>query len=143
AALCVEVRKGQLHMFLPPVPLLEDFISLIASIESTVQALGMRVRLEGYAPPDDPRLGRFAITPDPGVIEVNIHPASDWDELKQHVETLYEEARLTRLGTEKFMLDGRHTGTGGGKDRKSTRLNSSHLVISYAVFCLKKKKHKK
>src|SRR5256885_12017950 len=27
------------------------------------------------------------------------------------------------------------------KDRKSTRLNSSHLVISYAVFCLKKKKH--
>src|SRR5256885_9710830 len=29
----------------------------------------------------------------------------------------------------------------GGKDRKSTRLNSSHLVISYAVFCLKKKKY--
>src|SRR5439155_8639931 len=113
-ALCVEVRKGQLHVFLPPVPLLEDFISLIASIESTVQALGVRVRLEGYAPPDDPRLGKFAVTPDPGVIEVNIHPASDWDELKQHVETLYEEARLTRLGTEKFMLDGRHTGTGGG-----------------------------
>src|SRR5256885_2995812 len=30
----------------------------------------------------------------------------------------------------------------GPKDRKSTRLNSSHLVISYAVFCLKKKKKK-
>jgi len=113
-ALCVEVRKGQLHIFLPPTELLEDFISLVSIIEATVQALGMRVRLEGYAPPDDPRLGKFAVTPDPGVIEVNIHPAGDWDELKHHIETLYEEARLTRLGTEKFMLDGRHTGTGGG-----------------------------
>src|SRR5260221_467184 len=113
-ALTVEVRKGQLHLFLPPTSLLEDFISLVSTIESTAQALKMRVRLEGYPPPDDPRLGRFAVTPDPGVIEVNIHPASDWDELKHHVETLYEEARNTRLGTEKFMLDGRHTGTGGG-----------------------------
>jgi len=113
-ALCVEVRKGRLHVFLPPLALLEDFISLVASIESAAQALGLRVRLEGYAPPDDPRLGRFAVTPDPGVIEVNIHPAADWEELKDRVETLYEEARLTRLGTEKFMLDGRHTGTGGG-----------------------------
>ena len=113
-ALCVEVRKGRLHIFLPPTNLLEDFISLVSVIEATAQALGMRVRLEGYAPPDDPRLGKFAVTPDPGVIEVNIHPAADWDELKDHFETLYEEARQARLGTEKFMLDGRHTGTGGG-----------------------------
>jgi uncharacterized protein (DUF2126 family)/transglutaminase-like putative cysteine protease len=113
-ALCVEVRKGQLHVFLPPTDLLEDFISLVSVVEGTAQALGMRVRLEGYGPPDDPRLGRFAVTPDPGVIEVNIHPAEDWDELKHRVTTLYEEARNTRLGTEKFMLDGRHTGTGGG-----------------------------
>ncbi len=113
-ALSVEVRKGRLNVFLPPVDLLEDFISLVGAIESTAQALGVRVRLEGYAPPDDPRLGRFAVTPDPGVIEVNIHPADNWEELKHHVVTLYEEARTTRLGTEKFMLDGRHTGTGGG-----------------------------
>jgi uncharacterized protein (DUF2126 family) len=113
-ALDVEVRNGALYVFLPPVSILEDFISLVGAIESTVQALGMRVRLEGYPPPDDPRLGRFAITPDPGVIEVNIHPASNWAELKHHVETLYEEAHQTRLVTEKFMLDGRHTGTGGG-----------------------------
>jgi uncharacterized protein (DUF2126 family) len=113
-ALTVQVRDGNLYVFLPPLSLLEDFISLAATIETTAQALGQRVRLEGYAPPDDPRLGKFAITPDPGVIEVNIHPASDWDELRQHVETLYEEARLTRLATEKFMIDGRHTGTGGG-----------------------------
>jgi uncharacterized protein (DUF2126 family)/transglutaminase-like putative cysteine protease len=113
-ALAVQARKGHLYVFLPPMNLLEDFISLVGAIEAASQGLGWPVRLEGYAPPDDPRLGRFAITPDPGVIEVNIHPASDWEELKHHVGTLYEEARLARLGTEKFMLDGRHTGTGGG-----------------------------
>ena len=113
-ALAVQVRHGFVYVFLPPLALLEDFLSLASAIESTAQALGLRVRLEGYAPPDDTRLGRFAITPDPGVIEVNIHPAADWDELKRNFTTLYEEARLTRLGTEKFMLDGRHTGTGGG-----------------------------
>src|SRR5256885_14862344 len=40
-----------------------------------------------------------------------------------------------QLGPELLCLAG-----GAGRDRKSTRLNSSHLVISYAVFCLKKKK---
>jgi uncharacterized protein (DUF2126 family)/transglutaminase-like putative cysteine protease len=113
-ALTVRARQGALYVFLPPLMLLEDFISLVGTIEATAQALGCDVRLEGYGPPDDPRLGRFAVTPDPGVIEVNIHPAADWQELKDHIETLYEEARLARLGTEKFMLDGRHSGTGGG-----------------------------
>ncbi|HQZ45077.1 MAG TPA: transglutaminase family protein [Usitatibacteraceae bacterium] len=112
--LCVQLRESRLHVFLPPVSLMEDFVSLVAAIESTSRALGQPVRLEGYAPPDDPRIARFAITPDPGVIEVNIHPAAGWDELVRHVSVLYEEARLARLGTEKFMLDGRHTGTGGG-----------------------------
>jgi uncharacterized protein (DUF2126 family) len=59
-------------------------------------------------------LRRLSITPDPGVIEVNVHPAATWDELSQLTETLYAEAHRCRLGTEKFMLDGRHTGTGGG-----------------------------
>ncbi len=113
-ALCVEAREGRLHVFLPPVSLLEDFVSLVAAIESASRAAALPVRLEGYPPPQDPRLGRFAVTPDPGVIEVNIHPATGWDELVHNVTTLYEEARLARLGTEKFMLDGRHTGTGGG-----------------------------
>jgi uncharacterized protein (DUF2126 family)/transglutaminase-like putative cysteine protease len=113
-ALTVQARKGVLYVFLPPMTLLEDFISLIGTVEATAQALGWNLRLEGYGPPDDTRLGRFAVTPDPGVIEVNIHPAADWPELKEHIVTLYEEARLTRLGSEKFMLDGRHTGTGGG-----------------------------
>ena len=113
-ALTVQPRRGELYVFLPPTELLEDFLSLVGAIETIAAGLGWNIRLEGYAPPDDPRLGRFAITPDPGVIEVNIHPSSDWEELKEKVEILYDEARQTRLATEKFMLDGRHAGTGGG-----------------------------
>jgi uncharacterized protein (DUF2126 family) len=113
-ALCAEVRGGVLHVFLPPVALLEDFVALLAAIEATVVALDLPLRLEGYTPPADPRLKEFRITPDPGVIEVNIHPAGSWDQLVENTRTLYAEARLCRLGTEKFMLDGRHTGTGGG-----------------------------
>ncbi|MDD2722348.1 MAG: transglutaminase family protein [Gallionella sp.] len=113
-ALCAEVRAGVLCVFLPPVPLLEDFVVLISAIEATAAALKLPLRLEGYTPPSDTRIKEFRITPDPGVIEVNIHPSSSWAQLVENTHTLYEEARLTRLGTEKFMLDGRHTGTGGG-----------------------------
>jgi len=113
-ALCAEVRSGVLCVFLPPVPLLEDFVVLVTAIETAAAALKLPLRLEGYTPPSDPRLKEFRITPDPGVIEVNIHPSSTWTQLVENTQTLYEEARLTRLGTEKFMLDGRHTGTGGG-----------------------------
>ena len=80
----------------------------------TAEKLDMPLALEGYEAPSDPRLKSFAVTPDPGVIEVNIHPAASWDELVENTQVLYEEAHLARLGTEKFMLDGRHTGTGGG-----------------------------
>jgi uncharacterized protein (DUF2126 family) len=74
----------------------------------------MPILVEGYPPPYDSRLRLIKVTPDPGVIEVNIHPAASWRELVHNTVTLYEQARLSRLGTEKFMLDGRHTGTGGG-----------------------------
>jgi uncharacterized protein (DUF2126 family) len=93
---------------------LEHYLELIACVETTATQLSMPIALEGYEPPRDPRLLRLLITPDPGVIEVNVHPSSDWEELSHLTETLYEEARLNRLSTEKFMLDGRHTGTGGG-----------------------------
>jgi uncharacterized protein (DUF2126 family) len=103
-----------LHIFFPPLERVEDWIALVAAVEATATALDLPVILEGYAPPNDPRIRRFAVTPDPGVIEVNIHPARTWDELVANTGTLYDQARLARLGTEKFMLDGRHTGTGGG-----------------------------
>ncbi|MGC2165438.1 MAG: transglutaminase family protein [Gallionella sp.] len=113
-ALTVESRGGRLHVFLPPITGLEHYLDLIASIESTAESLKIPVVIEGYQPPHDLRLSRLPVTPDPGVIEVNIHPAAKWKELVHNTTTLYELARLTRLGTEKFMLDGRHTGTGGG-----------------------------
>ena len=113
-ALCVEPRNGRLYVFLPPLTHLEHYLDLIASIEATAAELRMPVVLEGYEPPRDWRLLRLSVTPDPGVIEVNIHPAHDWNELRTITTTIYEEARQARLGTEKFMLDGRHTGTGGG-----------------------------
>jgi uncharacterized protein (DUF2126 family) len=113
-ALCVEPRDGCLHVFMPPVASADDYLDLVAAVEATAAALGTPVKLEGYPPPHDPRVSHFKVTPDPGVIEVNLHPAHDWDELVANTTTLYEEARQARLSAEKFMLDGRHTGTGGG-----------------------------
>jgi len=114
SAMCIEPRNGRLHIFMPPVKLVDDYISMVYSIQDAVTELGLPVIIEGTTPPFDPRLEVVKVTPDPGVIEVNMHPSSSWDELVDKSDTLYEEARQTRLGTEKFMIDGRHTGTGGG-----------------------------
>jgi uncharacterized protein (DUF2126 family)/transglutaminase-like putative cysteine protease len=113
-ALCVEPRGGVLHVLMPPLDALEDYLALVASVEATAAELGTPLRLEGYPPPADPHLAQLMVTADPGVIEVNVHPAASWGELVERTVTLYDEARQVRLGAEKFMLDGRHTGTGGG-----------------------------
>jgi uncharacterized protein (DUF2126 family) len=130
-ALCVEVRdpqrangpkaerehggkSGVLYVFMPPLARLEDYLHLLAAVESTAQDLGVQIVLEGYPPPRDTRLKVLQVTPDPGVIEVNIHPAHDWKELVEHTEFLYDAAFECKLSAEKFMTDGRHTGTGGG-----------------------------
>ncbi|WP_251976428.1 transglutaminase family protein [Salinicola avicenniae] len=113
-SLCVEPRDGRLHVFVPPLTWLEHYLELIAAIELTAASLERPVVIEGYPPPADSRLAQFLVTPDPGVIEVNIMPASTWPALVAQTETVYEAARRTRLGAEKFRLDGRHIGTGGG-----------------------------
>ncbi len=131
-ALCVEARDPSrangpevelaasvqpsraLYVFMPPASRLEDYLELVTAVEATARELKVKIVLEGYPPPRDPRLKLLAVTPDPGVIEVNIHPAKNWNELVEHTEFLYQAAFETRLSAEKFMTDGRHTGTGGG-----------------------------
>jgi uncharacterized protein (DUF2126 family)/transglutaminase-like putative cysteine protease len=113
-ALAVEARDGMLHIFFPPVFSIEDWLTLTAAVEETAAEVGRKVILEGYLPPEDDRLLHFSVTPDPGVIEVNTHPTSSWTDQIELTEQLYEEARQVGLATEKFNLDGRHVGTGGG-----------------------------
>ncbi|MEM9027688.1 MAG: transglutaminase family protein [Pseudomonadota bacterium] len=113
-ALIVEPRDGHLCVFLPPLSDAEDYAALAAAIEATASKLDQPVHVEGYEPPFDPRLSMIKVTPDPGVIEVNIHPATSWSEAVEVTTSLYDEAFNCRLGTEKFMIDGRHSGTGGG-----------------------------
>ncbi|MDB5412538.1 MAG: transglutaminase domain protein [Rubritepida sp.] len=113
-ALCVQARDGMIHVYLPPLYALEDWLSLVAAIEATAEETGQKIFLEGYQPPEDERLPSFSVTPDPGVIEVNIHPATAWSDMVERTEQLYEEARQIGLASEKFMQDGKHVGTGGG-----------------------------
>lgn len=119
-ALAFEVRRGSpdappsLHVFLPPTERLEDYADLVHVVERAVAAVGTPVVVEGYGPPPDPRLTSLSVTPDPGVIEVNVQPTRSWPELVELTDTLYDAARRTRLATETFDLDGTHAGTGGG-----------------------------
>jgi uncharacterized protein (DUF2126 family)/transglutaminase-like putative cysteine protease len=122
-ALCVQARESRLHVFLPYAPKLADYLDLLAAVEDTCQYLHKPLWLEGYTPLSDPRLRSFSVTPDPGVLEVNLPPASNWDELERINTVLFEEARQNRLTAEKFAYDGSHIATGGG----------SHIVIGGAT----------
>lgn len=113
-ALCVEAREGKLYVFMPPLVALESYLDLLNTLEKVALEIQTPVIIEGYEPPTDTRLQKLVVTPDPGVIEVNIHPAKSWKEIVYNYEQLFELAKKCRLGTEKFMLDGKHTGTGGG-----------------------------
>ena len=122
-ALCVQVRDGRLYVFLPYTRSLRDYLDLVTAVEDTCAYLEMPVWLEGYTPPAHPHVNLLQVTPDPGVIEVNLPPSRSWDELENLIETVYCEARHSRLTTEKFMFQGQQTVTGGG----------SHIVIGGAT----------
>jgi uncharacterized protein (DUF2126 family)/transglutaminase-like putative cysteine protease len=122
-AIAVEMREGRLWVFMPPVERIEDYLDLLTAVEQAAASVGVTVQIEGYAPPDDPRINVVRVAPDPGVIEVNIHPAANWRECVDTTAAVYEEARQSRLGADKFMIDGRHAGTGGG----------NHVVVGGAT----------
>ena len=122
-ALSIEPREGRLSVFMPPVVRLEDYLDLLAATETAAAKLGLKVHIEGYQPPHDPRMNVIRVAPDPGVIEVNIHPATSWEDCVAITNGVYEDARQSRLCAEKFMIDGKHTGTGGG----------NHVVVGGAT----------
>ncbi|WP_103334240.1 DUF2126 domain-containing protein [Pseudotabrizicola formosa] len=122
-ALSVEPRDGRLCVFMPPVVSVEDYLDLVRAAEQAAKKLGLQVHIEGYAPPHDPRLNVIRVAPDPGVIEVNVHPAHNWQDCVDITSAVYEEARQCRLGADKFMIDGKHAGTGGG----------NHVVVGGAT----------
>jgi uncharacterized protein (DUF2126 family)/transglutaminase-like putative cysteine protease len=122
-SMCAEPRNGVLYIFMPPTRELEDYLELVSAVEAAAEALAQPIVMEGYEPPGDPRLANFRVTPDPGVVEVNVQPSASWSELSERTSFLYETAREARLSSEKFMLDGRHVGTGGG----------NHLVLGGAT----------
>lgn len=113
-SLCAEARDGVLYVFMPPTERLEDYLEMVAAVEASAKALGQPLVMEGYEPPQDPRVLNFKVTPDPGVIEVNVQPSASWKELAERTHFLYDTAHECRLRSEKFMVDGRHVGTGGG-----------------------------
>ena len=118
-ALCVQAVQGRLHVFLPYTPVVADYLDLVAAVEDTCRHLGVAVWLEGYTPPPDPRLRSYGLTPDPGVLEVNLPPTANWDDLEELNAILHEEAHDNRLTASKFAYDGSQLSTGGG----------SHIVL--------------
>jgi uncharacterized protein (DUF2126 family) len=113
-ALSVEARDGAVHVFLPPLLTADDFFALVAEVDAAREETAVPVVLEGYPPPSGPDLYRLSVTPDPGVLEVNLPPVASLREHASLFETVFEAALHAGLHSEKHLLDGRQAGSGGG-----------------------------
>ncbi|MEM7648258.1 MAG: transglutaminase family protein, partial [Cyanobacteria bacterium P01_A01_bin.70] len=113
-ALVVSVEDSRLQVFLPPIAAARSFADVITAIEATAEVLDQPVQLTGYGPPSNQGIEGFRLTPDPGVLEVNIHPVHSWDELVRLHVALDEEAIACGLACEKYGSNGQILGTGGG-----------------------------
>jgi uncharacterized protein (DUF2126 family)/transglutaminase-like putative cysteine protease len=140
-ALAVEPRGGALCVFLPPLPNAARALALIEVIDAARDATDLEVLLEGYAP-SGPELVGFTITPDPGVIEVNLPPASSFEEHARLISHVFDAALETGLHAEKYLLDGRQAGSGGGNHitlggpsaRESPFIADPRLLASLVTF---------
>ena len=141
-AVVVQARAGFVHVFLPPLEQLEPFCEVVELVDRAAERSGTAVVLEGYGPPPDPRIRHLLITPDPGVIEVNVHPTGSWTELAELTRSLYRLAGDCGLTAQTFAVDGRHSGTGGGshltlggpEPRRSPLLRRPDLLVSLLTF---------
>ncbi|MBL8113106.1 MAG: transglutaminase family protein, partial [Acidobacteria bacterium] len=141
-ALCVEEREGRVHVFLPPLATADDFLALVSEIDAVRVATGIDVALEGYPPPSSPNLLRFAVTPDPGVLEVNLPPTATFREHASLVGTTFDAALHAGLHSETYLLDGRPAGSGGGNHLtlggpsalESPFLRNPALLASFLTF---------
>ena len=113
-ALAVEPRDGELFVFLPPLASAAEFAELVTAVDQAARTTGLEVRLEGYPPPWSAELVRFSVTPDPGVLEVNVPPTRSGREYSELISDVFDAALHTGLHSEKYLLDGRQEGSGGG-----------------------------
>ena len=113
-ALVVEPRDGELFVFLPPFATAADFAELVDHVHAAAKDADLSVRLEGYPPPWSPDLVRFSVTPDPGVLEVNVPPTRSGRDFADLIDRVFDAALHAGLHSEKYLLDGRQEGSGGG-----------------------------
>lgn len=113
-ALCVEAREGGVFVFLPPLAAAEDFFDLLEAIDSVRHETGADVLLEGYAPGSGGMVRKIVVAPDPGVLEVNVPPTARVRDYAALMETVFDAALRAGLHCEKYLLDGRQAGSGGG-----------------------------
>jgi uncharacterized protein (DUF2126 family) len=122
-ALTAEICDGALSLFIPPFLEASSFANLLAAIEETAESLNSPpLALEGYPPPHDDAWESLSVIPDPGVIEVNLPPAANWESLEKTVSALFLAAEQCGLRGTRLLPSGEIAATGGG----------GHLVLGGA-----------